>query len=653
MNDEKLSPLHSADFQWKESADGILFAASSGYIKPTAAEIVRIEYKGQTCLQGIDIKEKPSECLQKLKINRFPAKLSLELTMTSSSGEKPSLKIVLQGNSFKTTLPSLPGQDQIVIDRQWFPLYPDNIREISDLFETCGISDISTLSLRQCLDLIKSGADFLNLKVYNHNLTAPSSTTGTNFPELSDLLTKQKFSATLYPYQKIGVSWLYNLANEGLGCILADEMGLGKTLQIIALLTLFKNKWNRTALIVSPATLLENWRREFLKFSQGMAVLVHAGSHRTGFPSKLKKYDVIITSYETSVRDQGMLGTINWSFIVLDEAQAIKNPETQRANTLKSFNRMVSIAVSGTPIENRLRDLWSLMDFSCTGLLGNLEQFEFSNSHSEDYAKRIEKVVSPLLLRRRVADVAHDLPEKIIITQAVSMSDAELLQYEKLRQQISDEYGKSATLVSLIKLRQFCTHPFILGINGMAYPENYSNKYVRLIEIIEEIKELNQKAIIFTSFTGMLNLLVMDLHKRFAVPCNKIDGQIPVKDRQEILDAFSNVAGSAFLILNPRAAGVGLNITAANHVIHYNLEWNPAIEDQATARAYRRGQALPVTVHRLFYPGTIEEVIDDRIRRKRLLAETAVIGTEGVETDAADIARALSISPIAKGISAI
>jgi len=168
---------------------------------------------------------------------------------------------------------------------------------------------------------------------------------------------------------------------------------------------------------------------------------------------------------------------------------------------------------------------------------------------------------------------------------------------------------------------------------------------------LEEIIERNQKAIIFTSFSGMSDLLVSDLSSRFCLPCIQIDGRTPVTDRQKLVDFFGEVNGSAFLILNPRAAGTGLNITEANHVIHYNLEWNPAVEDQATARAYRRGQRRPVTVHRLFYPDTVEEVIDDRIRRKRLLADAAVVGTEVAEADAADIARALTISPAAKGVN--
>jgi SNF2 family DNA or RNA helicase len=249
------------------------------------------------------------------------------------------------------------------------------------------------------------------------------------------------------------------------------------------------------------------------------------------------------------------------------------------------------------------------------------------------------------MLRRRVVDVAMDLPGKIIIPQAVNMSDEEILRYEALRANIQNEYGTSATLVALIKLRQFCTHPFILDEHNDLDPATRSDKYIRLIEIMEEIVSNKQKVIIFTSFTAMTDLFVNDIPSRLKIPCRCIDGRTPVTERQCIVDQFSTVSGSAVLILNPKAAGTGLNITAANHVIHYNLEWNPAVEDQATARSYRRGQLLPVTIHRLFYPNTIEDVINDRLERKRQLASTAVVGTEATQADKADILKALMISP--------
>jgi len=612
----------------------------------SASDIVRIEFKGQNVFKNIAVVEKPSDHLKGLKINRFPAKLCLMLIMPGSRTHKPQLKVLIFSGKWSSHLESLPESDQLITGNQWFSLVGDEIINIRELLQSCSIEAFGSISLRQALNLIISKSEYLVISESDN--TEEDNDVRSTFSKIEETLTRSGFTANLYPYQQTGVSWLSSLANEGLGCILADEMGLGKTVQIIALLTIYMVKWNLPSLIIAPATLLENWRREFYKFSGKMSVLIHAGSQRTGFPSTLKGFDIVITSYDTAIRDQGMLGMLNWSFIVLDEAQAIKNPDTRRAIAVKSFNRKVSVSVSGTPVENRLLDLWSVMDFSCSGLLNTREYFESNYQDTQSSANLIERIVSPLMLRRRIVDVASDLPDKIIIPQAVNMSEEEVDRYEELRQSIADEYGKSATLVSLVKLRQFCTHPFILEEHAYTNPLLRSEKYVRLLEILEEIFSQKQKAIIFTSFIAMSDLMIKDIPLRFDIPCSQIDGRTPVVKRQEIVDWFSIIFGSAVLILNPRAAGTGLNITAANHVIHYNLEWNPAVEDQATARAYRRGQQLPVTVHRLFYPNTIEEVINDRIERKRQLADAAVVGTEASEADIRDISRALKISPANK-----
>jgi SNF2 family DNA or RNA helicase len=251
------------------------------------------------------------------------------------------------------------------------------------------------------------------------------------------------------------------------------------------------------------------------------------------------------------------------------------------------------------------------------------------------------------MLRRHVVEVAADLPPRIDIPQILSLDSEGAEDYENLRNEINAEYGEAASLVALGKLRMYCTHPFLINPNT-GDPVAVSPKYARLIEILEEIFSNRQKSIIFTSYTGMADLLVSDIHSRFGVFTACIDGRTPIKERQNMVDRFSGIFGSAALVLNPRAAGTGLNVTAANHVIHYNLEWNPAIEDQASARAHRKGQALPVTVHRLYYEKTVEDVINTRILRKRDIASAAVVGHSGDE-DAADIFSAIRISPLSKG----
>jgi SNF2 family DNA or RNA helicase len=292
------------------------------------------------------------------------------------------------------------------------------------------------------------------------------------------------------------------------------------------------------------------------------------------------------------------------------------------------------------------------MDFAVPGFLGDLSQFEATYQDNMGDASRLEEVVTPLILRRKIADVATDLPSRIDVPQVLQMSSAEAEAYEALRRAVLANVGPGAQLASLTKLRMLSAHPFLVeGLGGSGDPALFSTKYQRLLELLDEVISVNEKALIFTSYQRMCDILQTDLAARLGIPCMMIDGRVPVSSRQPLLDQFQNHAGSAVLILNPRAGGVGLNITAANHVVHYNLEWNPAVEDQATARAHRRGQRRPVTVHRLFYANTVEEYIDSRMKTKREVAESAVVGTTGDFASAEEISRALALSPISSGDS--
>ena len=500
-----------------------------------------------------------------------------------------------------------------------------------------GISRGGPLTLRQYVGL--RGVPSEMIRFDDPPLPTPN---GSRAPECS---LPGTFKATLYPYQADGVRWLSYIAAEGLGCLLGDEMGLGKTLQVIALLARETAEGRIPALVIAPATLIENWRRELARFAPSLRAAIHRGQGRTGFPSLLRSYDVVLTTYDTAMRDLPLLKMIEWNVVILDEAQAIKTPGARRTAAVKEIPRRIAIAVTGTPVENRLRDLWSIMDFAVPGFLGVLSDFERSYTDSIADASRLEPIVTPLLLRRLVANVAADLPPRIDIPQPIELSNEAAAEYDAIRQDIAAEYGSAATLVSVTKLRLFCTHPFLVsGVRGD--PREHSTKYARLLELLEEIIAGGEKTLIFTSFTEMTDILVSDIARRFGVPCGFIDGRTSVQDRQPAVDDFQNTLGPAVLVLNPKAAGVGLNITAASHVVHYNLEWNPAVEDQATARAYRRGQTKPVTVHRLFHANTIEEVIDQRVTRKRVLAGEAVIGVQGAEDDVADILKAIELSPI-------
>lgn len=614
--------------------EGVLCLNTGGeFIVPSAEQIYRAVFDG-----------KPSELISakdvgilaaKLEFSKYPCDLKIVL---QSRNESPlHLEIIASDNAGNSTpVPSSSTLDHLVISGTWYPFTPGMTEEIFNTLKKSGIAQPGRITLGQYLSLLKNSADEIINRTETDKLL---------FSDSSSDETPAGINATLYPYQVSGWQWLRFMRREKIGGILADEMGLGKTLQIISLLSSGPRNEVFPSLIVSPTTLLENWRREIVKFAPGITPVIHQGPHRTGFPSEIKKYDVIITSYDTAVRDSSLFNQINWQIVVCDEAQAIKNPSTKRTQSIKRIPKETGFAVTGTPIENKLTDLWSIMDFSVPGFLGSQQAFESQFEASPTGPAELETIVSPLILRRKVADVAKDLPPKIIIPQIIELSDEEVNQYEQIRQQTIKEFSSNASLVVLTRLRMFCTHPFLISKTANADPSQFSNKYSRLVEIVEEIFANSAKVLVFTSYNLMNDMIVTDLGKRFGIYANSIDGRTEATERQNIVDEFSAIKGAAVLVLNPIAAGAGLNITAANHVIHYNLEWNPAKEDQASARAHRRGQDRPVTIHRLFYANTVEEAINDRLERKRELAGTAIVGTQGEENDYPDILNAIQKSP--------
>jgi SNF2 family DNA or RNA helicase len=340
-----------------------------------------------------------------------------------------------------------------------------------------------------------------------------------------------------------------------------------------------------------------------------------------------------------------MLRDIRWDVLVIDEAQGIKNPFSRRSTRLREIPRKCAISVTGTPVENHLMDLWAIMEFSVPLLLGPIDEFEKYYPDTISGAETLEPIITPLILRRRVSEVAKDLPSRIDIPQPLELDVESARIYEELRLSVSKNSGDK--LSSLIKLRMYCTHPWLIEKPTTSVSAvECSVKLQRLMEIIEEIIDTNGKALIFTSYQESVDMISREISNRFGIYTDQIDGRVPIEKRQEIIDKFSQQKNSAVLVLNPKAAGTGLNITAANHVIHFNLEWNPAVEDQASARAHRRGQTKTVTVHRFFYINTVEEIINERMRSKRQLSATAIIGGAGEEADMGDILRALQISPI-------
>lgn len=456
-------------------------------------------------------------------------------------------------------------------------------------------------------------------------------------------------NAKLFEYQKVGFNWLSFMYRNNCGAILADEMGLGKTLQVITLMAYIKNVQSDVHfLVICPLSLLENWKREVHRFCPSLKVIVHHGKNRLSNYKDLQKFDVVITSYSNCQSDLGMINMIKWDLLVIDEAQNIKNPRANRTISIKQVNKRCGIAVTGTPFENHIEDVWSIVDFVLPNYFGTLSSFKRNYNDDLISASIVEPMLSEIMIRRRVKDVADDLPNRIDIPQPIIMDDSEAQLYEK-RRCVSSTSLKSLNIEKIQGLRMFCTHPYVYNHDSCSFddPKDCSAKYQRLCEIVEEIIENGEKVLVFTSFNRMNELIVSDLSKRFGTKAFSITGSTEVGMRQKIIDMFSSENGAAILVLNPKAAGAGLNITAANHVIHYNLEWNPAIEDQASARAFRKGQQKKVFVYRLFYVDTIEEIMNERIERKREISDTLIKGNNG-ETDQNDLLRAINLSPLGR-----
>jgi SNF2 family DNA or RNA helicase len=613
----------------------------------TADEIYARVFEDELSFRGsiLDIED---DYQQTITFLRYPALLEARINYSEESPESGlTLSISAIGEGVSAELRGLRSRasDHIVIDGHWLPFAPGAREEILGVFERAGVTDAGPLTLRQYLALRQESGAALWLR---DSTAGHSVHPGINASPSADALAM--FTGRLYPYQTAGWQWLTYIWREQLGAILADEMGLGKTIQIIALLASPERTKVAPSLIVAPGTLMENWRREISRFTEGISTYIHQGSGRTGDYRDLVGHDVVITSYDTVVRDGSMFRMVAWQVVVLDEAQAIKNPETKRAISVKKLRRSVGIAVTGTPIENRLRDLWSITDFVLPGYLGDAEEFVQKFPDEKVSAAALEPMVSPIMLRRRVTEVAKDLPPRIDIPQILTLNDTETVEYERTRQEILAQYGASATLVALTKLRMFCAHPMLLDELPWTVEQALGfTKFQRLFEIVDEVFANGEKILVFTSYNRMASLIEKTVRERYGAFADTINGDTPIADRQNVIDALTKVPGPGLLALNPRAAGVGLNITAATHVVHYNLEWNPAIEDQASARAYRRGQDRPVTIHRLYYAETVEEAINDRLTRKRELSDTAVVGVDGSAEDYSDIMRALQASPVRKG----
>ena len=521
----------------------------------------------------------------------------------------------------------------------------------ASLNEAFGSIDLRSLSFADVLAVARTDQDLIRIELAADVLTpARDAATG-----ISDTSKIPGLKAELYAYQADGVAWMHQALRHTGGLILADEMGLGKTIQIISLLLLTPPTNGAPALIICPTSLISNWQREIFRFAPELSVMVHRGAHRAGIFRDLQVAQIIITTYDTAVNDISIFSAFEWGWVICDEAQAIKNPRSARRQALTTIPRVRTIPMTGTPVENTLLDLWSLADFAVPGLLGTQDQFEAEYPDGEEAARALNAITGPIVLRRMVEDVAGDLPERIDVDLPIGLGDDLAAEYERIREETLEKYPVAGALVATGQLQMFCAHPWLqahkpsdefwedeVTVARRADFSLITPKIERTIAIIREAFANGRKVLVFSVFNRCGDLIRDALGEERDVLWGAINGSTPQEGRQALVDEFSEHGGKACLILNPRAAGTGLNITAATVVVHFTQVWNPALESQASARAHRRGQTDPVTVYRLYYEDTVESVMIDRSQWKRDLGNEAVpISTR----DDTDLKRALQISP--------
>ncbi|GHV41628.1 hypothetical protein FACS189490_08900 [Clostridia bacterium] len=457
--------------------------------------------------------------------------------------------------------------------------------------------------------------------------------------KMKDVKPAKSFKANLRHYQQTGLNWLDFMRQMGFGALLADDMGLGKTVQVLALLDKLreKNKDFKTLLVV-PASLLVNWQKEAAKFAPKLRVCL---VHGAGAEVDIDDADLFVTTYGMVARSE-KLAEHKWDMLILDEAQAIKNPGVKQTQAVKKLQAVSKVAVTGTPIENRLSDLWSLFDFLNAGLLGSAKEFKsFSGrlkESPEGYAK-LRGAVSPFILRRLKTDksVISDLPDKNEMKRFTTLTKRQVALYNALvkeleRSLIDDQtmtgiQRKGRVLAAIMKFKQICNHPDQYNGQG-AFAPKHSGKFDTLAEICETIRDKRESVLVFTQFREMCNPLSSYLETVFERKGLVIHGGTTPKRRGAIVEQF-NSEYVPFMVLSLKAGGVGLNLTSANHVVHFDRWWNPAIESQATDRAFRIGQTKDVMVYKFVTTGTIEEKIDGIIESKTKLAKDVISESAG------------------------
>ncbi|WP_448598066.1 DEAD/DEAH box helicase [Thermoleptolyngbya sp.] len=552
----------------------------------------------------------------------------------------------------------------VEINGEWVELRPQDIRAAQDFFASR--KDQMALSLEDALRISTGDTQTIEkLPVVSFEASGALqdliSTLTTGNQNLSLIPTPKGFQGELRPYQLRGASWLAFMEQWGLGACLADDMGLGKTIQLIALLLHLQEteQLEQPVLLVCPTSVLGNWEREVKRFGPSLRVWVQHGDKRpqgAEFARIAQRHDLVITSYALVYRDEKDLKRVSWQGVVLDEAQNIKNPEAKQSQAVRQLDAQFRIALTGTPVENRLSELWSILDFLNPGYLGPRNFFQrrfgvpIERYGDTDSLKILRSLVQPFILRRLKTDrdIIQDLPEKQEMTVFCGLTAEQAAIYQRLVDQSLEQIESAdgiqrhgMILALLTRLKQVCNHPALLKAteedeqNGSEPSETTSpaaflagsGKLQRLTEMLEELLAEGDRTLIFTQFAEWGKQLQTYLEQQFQREVIFLYGGSSKKQREEMVDRFQNdPQGPRIFILSLKAGGVGLNLTRANHVFHYDRWWNPAVENQATDRAFRIGQTRNVQVHKFVCTGTLEERIHDLIESKKALSEQ-VVGT--------------------------
>jgi SNF2 family DNA or RNA helicase len=532
---------------------------------------------------------------------------------------------------------SLPAdQDYILQGNEFLPLCERSIKALTQI-EFRAVKDLTNLTIFEFTFLEQLFID-LELKV-NRSDTLQVFLGRTNLAHQDFIL---DLNVEPWPYQKIGIEWLLSRYHLGTsGALLADFMGLGKTLQYIGVISHLASKSKANRLVIVPNHLVMTLTNEIRKFAPNLSVLIHRGAKRYGVSRLLRDYDLVLTTYPTLIKDFYILSDIDWDIVISDEAQAIKNRNSRSSVCIKGINRKFSVAVTGTPLETNLSEYWSLMEFITPKTIDDWPEFQNRIERFGFNPTDLHHETAHLKLRRNLEDVGSQLPPVIPVPHVLEWPEQLDGLYEDVRLEALREFPKSGGFQASLRLRQLTTHPYLLGFRN----ENLisiSPKFQTLVDLIDEIFANGERALVFTAFNEM-NDLIVDFFKtkypNYIVA--SLYGETSEEERHRLVEEINQEVLPGILICNVIVAGTGLNIQGANHVIHYNLEWNPAKEDQASYRVIRPGQQRNVFIHRFMYANTIDEIIDERLQMRRQLAAQVV---EGVITPY-DYLAGLEVSP--------